>query len=491
MNLIKKSTIYNLSLVLFIAFFLSLLLESLVTGGRWDLNEQIAFAQRLSEGINSYANGQTDLFFPSSPYFPGVGYLSYLFISVGFDNIYFNEILMLTIAVLIGLIYCIMLQKLTLKLYPNISKTTIFTISVILFATCFRSYFGYMKEFKPDTVLLLIGLISFFILEKDKKPAIVDFFTVGVLLFIAFFFKQSSFIIFFLVYILVFKNIFLSFKEKFLVLLSYSLFGILAVFFVFKTSNLYYFTIDVMSQHPISNINSITSFFGGSFVLNIIIYISMLYFFVNKKTNFNIKSPETTYLIFAIVWFIFSSMSALKLGGNLGNIEVGLVVFVPFVIYGISNFLKVSFFCQNKLFKFSIVVILIVGVIGYSYKSMIYIDDFVIKLKEDRRSIDFLNQEFKGNNVFVDGDTYIVAKASGLNILTEAETVAHFNNITNYDMVNLKKAVDNKLYDLFFLKSDLSFLKDIELKNKIEDNYKLYLNENLPHHLRGKILILK
>jgi hypothetical protein len=489
MLLLKKSTINNLSLFLLIAFFLSLLLESLVTGGRWDLNEQIAFAQRLSEGINSYANGQTDLFFPSSPYFPGVGYLSYIYSSIGFDNIYFNEILMLSTAVLIGLIYCVMLQKLTLKLYPNISKTVIFTFSVILFATCFRSYFGYMKEFKPDTILLLIGLISFFIFEKNKKPSIIDLLIVGVLLFIAFCFKQSSFIIFILVYSLVLKNLFFSFKEKSLIFLFYSLFGILAVFFVFKTNNLYYFTIDAMSQHPISDISLIIYLFGGSLVFNIIIYISMLYFFVKKKIHLSIKSSETAYLIFSIFWFIFSSLSALKDGGNRGNIEVGLLVFLPFVIYAINDFF--NFFFQNKLFNFSIILILIVGVIGYSYKVIIYTNDFVIKLKEDRRSIEFLNQEFIGKNVFVDGDTYIISKASGLNILTEAETVAHFNNIPNYDMFRLKNAIDNKLYDLFFLKRDLSYLKDIEIKNKIEDNYKIYLNQNMPYHLQGKILIVK
>jgi hypothetical protein len=489
MLLFKKSTINNLSLFLLIAFFLSLLLESLVTGGRWDLNEQIAFAQRLSEGINSYANGQTDLFFPSSPYFPGVGYLSYIYSSIGFDNIYFNEILMLSTAVLIGLIYCVMLQKLTLKLYPNISKTVIFTFSVILFATCFRSYFDYMKEFKPDTILLLIGLISFFIFEKNKKPSIIDLLVVGVLLFIAFLFKQSSFIIFILVYILVLKNLFFSFKEKFLILLSYSLLGILAIIFVFKTNNLYYYTIDAMSQHPMLDTSSIIYCFGSSFVYNIIICISILYFFVKKKINLNIKSSETVYLIFSIVWFLFSVASAVKLGGNRGNIEVGLLVFIPFVIFAINDFLKSIF--QKKYFNFFVVVILISGISGYSFKLIKQANNFRTKLNEDQASINFLKNEFSGKNVFVDGDTYVIAKASGLNILTEAETVGHFNNIPNYDMSKLKNAIDDKIYDLFILKGDLSYYKDIEIRNKIDNNYKIYENENLPIHLYGKVLTLK
>ena len=489
MYFIKKTVIDNLSSCLLFIFFLSLLLESLTVGGRWDLNEQIAFAQRLLEGINSYANGLTDLFFPSSPYFPGVGYLSYMYSLIGFDNVYYNEILMLSTAVLIGFTYCIMLQKLTLKLYPNISTTVIFTFSVILFATCFKNYFSYMKEFKPDTVLLLIGLISFFIFEQNKKPSIFEILSVGFLLFIVFFFKQSSFLIFFLVYILVFKNSFLSFKEKSLIFMSYSLFGITALFFVFKTNNLYYFTIDAMSQHPISDTGSIIYFFIISFVLNIIVYISMFYFFKIKKINLNFKSSETVYLFFSIIWFVFSSLSALKLGGNVGNIEVGLLVFFPFIVYAINDFFKKKI--KNKYFNFLIIIILIIGIIGYSYKTIIFTNNFIKNIKEDRLSIEFLNQEFLGKNVFVDGDTYIVAKASGMSIITEAETVAHFNNIPNYDMFKLKNAIDNKFYDLFFLNRDLSYLDDTEIINKIDDNYKLYLNEKLPNHLKGKILIVK
>lgn len=70
--------------ILFIGvFFLHLLCAGWIRGGRWDLNEQIAFAFRLIDGHSGYTNGGTDLFIPSSPYFPGVGILSALFIMLG------------------------------------------------------------------------------------------------------------------------------------------------------------------------------------------------------------------------------------------------------------------------------------------------------------------------------------------------------------------------------------------------------------------------
>ena len=487
--MLKNKIINNLSFILLIVFFLNLLLEALIVGGRWDLSEQIAFSQRLIEGINSYANGQTDLFYPSSPYFPGVGYLSFIYSTIGFDNIYLNEILMLTTAVLTGLLYSIMLQKLTFKLYPNISKTVIFAFTVILFATCFRTYFVYMREFKPDTIILLLGLISFFMLKENKKPSFMYLCIVGLILFVATFFKQSSFIIFILVYILIFYNLLLSFKEKSLIFSSYFLVGLLSLHFVFKTDNLYYFTIDVISQHPVSDINSILSSFTASFVYNIIIWISIVYFFFKKYNQFALKSLETIYLIFGIIWFVFSLLSTMKLGGNRGNIEVGLLVFIPFVIFALNDIFKKFF--KNIFFNYSVVIILIVCITRYSYGIITNTINYGIKLNEDRVSIDFLKKEFLGKNVFVDGNTYIVSKASGLNVLTEAETVGHFNNIPNYDMSKLKNAIDNKLYDLFILKDDLSYFKDIKIKNKIDHNYKIYENENLPNQLKGKILILK
>ena len=102
--------------------------------------EQIAFAQRLLEGVASYANGMTDLFFPTSPYFPGVGIISYLYSIIFTENIYTNAVMMLATGVTIGFIFFIQIQKLTLKLYPQLSKTFVLTITTLLYVTHFKSY---------------------------------------------------------------------------------------------------------------------------------------------------------------------------------------------------------------------------------------------------------------------------------------------------------------------------------------------------------------
>ena len=489
MHLLEKKSVKNLSLALAIVYFLSLLLSSLIKGGRWDLNEQIAFGQRLLEGISSYANGQTDLFFPSSPYFPGVGYLSYIFSFLGLDSVYINEIIMLVIAVSIGVIYVILLQKLTLKIYPNISKTVVLAITIILFATHFRSYISYMIEFKPDTILLVIGLVSLFLLEQKNKPNIIILATVGLLLFLAVFFKQSFFIICGLVYLLIVFNKFFNLKEKIVILLAYSIIGLIALYLVFDIDNVYYFTVEAMGKHPMLDIKTIIYFFGSSFIYNIIFCLSLLYFLYKRYNQFSLKSLETKYFIFAFVWFIFSSLSTAKLGGNGGNVQVGLVVFVPFAIFALNEIFRK--FYNQKYFYFFILIVLSIGIFGYSVKLVIHTNTYISKVKNDVKSIEYLTEKFEGKNVFVDGNTYIVAKASNMNIITEAETVGHFNNIPNYDMSRIKNAIDNKVYDLFFMKTDLAYYKDKDIRKKLDQNYKIYTSEDLPAHLENKIYVKK
>ena len=188
MNLATSKSVNNITILLIVVFFLYVLVTSLINGGRWDLNEQIAFGDRLSSGISTYANGITDLYFPSSPYFPGVGFLSALYQYIGIDNIYVNNQLMLLTAVFIGLVYFILLRKLTIKIYPTIPSIIVTSMLVLFFSTHFSGYIFYMKEFKPDTILLVFATIIFLILEKGSKPKVIELIIIGSILFISVFF---------------------------------------------------------------------------------------------------------------------------------------------------------------------------------------------------------------------------------------------------------------------------------------------------------------
>lgn len=59
-----------------ILFFTQLVFLSLNKGGRWDLNEQIAMADRVAAGEIYYSTEQAGFYLSSSPYFPGVSFVS-------------------------------------------------------------------------------------------------------------------------------------------------------------------------------------------------------------------------------------------------------------------------------------------------------------------------------------------------------------------------------------------------------------------------------
>ena len=102
-----------------------------------------------------------------------------------------------------------------------------------------------------------------------------------------------------------------------------------------------------------------------------------------------------------------------------------------------------------------------------------------------------MSKEFKNKNVFIDSHTYIVAKASGLNIVTEHETVVFLNDIPDFDMSRLKNAINNNVYDLFFLKIE----NPCSYKNRkicnFEQSFINYSNKNLPIHLKGRLILSK
>jgi hypothetical protein len=487
MNLATSKSVNNLTILLIAVFFLYVLVSSLAIGGRWDLNEQIAFGQRLVDGISAYANGEDDLFFPSSPYFPGVGYLSYFYSTLGLKDVQVNNQLMLFSAVGIGFSYFIMLYKLTLLIYPKISKGIALTVLTIFFTTHFRFYIGYMSEFKPDTIMLLIGLVGLFIIESKDKNNILYFILIGFLLFITTFFKQSFFMTYFLVYLLIFFHETIPRKQKIGALIGYSLIGVFALFVIFDIENVYFFTVETMSKHSMLDIKTIANFFAYGTIRNFVFIFALLYFLYKRYKALSFNTLEGKYFIFAFMWFLFSLLSTAKLGGNLGNYEAGLIVLAPFAIFAINDIFQKWY--EKNYFNYFILAILSVGILAYSYELVKNSFKLVYKINQDAISLEYITTNFSNKNALVDGNTYILAKKAGLHILTEAETVGHFNNVPNYDMSILKNAIKQQKYNVVFIENYFSYFKDKEIHEIFDKKYQLLNGSNIPIHLMGKVYI--
>lgn len=479
----NQKIILCLSKLLIIFYFLYLFLEALKIGGGWDLNEQIDFAQRLLKGQNIYANGMSDLFFPTSPYFPGVGYLSFFYSIIGLKDVYLNNVVMLFTAILFGLTFFVLIYRLSHFLYPNINKSFLLSALAILYITHFSQYKSYMLEFKPDTVILVFGLFIFLLIESKKKLYSVDYLIIGLLLFIISFFKQTSFIIYILTFLLIFINKDVTIRRRIYILFFYFIIGTFSLYLVFSTENLYFFTIKSMSQHSFDLVSLIiflieAIFDNLFFICTLLVYF--MFFNFKKKNLIEIK-----YLLFCFLWLGFAILSGGKLGGNVGNVEVGLVVFLPFSIFSYSKLFE--FIKKNNLPVICILLFLLCRFFLLSVRGTF---EYIQKVKMDFLIIKVLESEFKNKNAFVDGSTYILAKSAGMNIITEANTLGHFNNIPSFDMTKIKSAIKNREYDLFFFTGDLNYYRDREINQSIDSLYKTYINSQFPDH-KYKLLTLK
>ena len=105
---------------------------------------------------------------------------------------------------------------------------------------------------------------------------------------------------------------------------------------------------------------------GESFILNIFIILLTLIYIYMRRSKFSIYSIETKYFVFTLLWSSFAFLSAAKEGGNRGNIEAGIIVFIPFAIYVVNQIIKKHY---NKLyFSFPLISVLMIGIFIYSTK---------------------------------------------------------------------------------------------------------------------------
>lgn len=140
-------------------FVLHLAAKALTVGGRWDLYEAIAMADRWS-GAFGYSKGLVDQFMPSTPYFPGVTLLAVAFGGLGAYQAECLQALaigaVVALHVLLFLVYRRLGGNWPLRYYMAFSAA----VSVVALAP----WLSYAVEFKPDTAALCFFVLAFLIL---------------------------------------------------------------------------------------------------------------------------------------------------------------------------------------------------------------------------------------------------------------------------------------------------------------------------------------
>jgi hypothetical protein len=482
--------------VMLVLFFLHLWLRSWATGGRWDLNEQIAFGHRLCSGQPFYANGISDLGVPSSPYFPGVGVLSGILEYLVGPDLYIVNRGMLMLAVVVGVIYFKQLLAITKILFPQIPIRFVTVTLCLIWVAQFRVYMGYLIEFKPDTLLLVLASSLFLMMNSygfNKSTFVLTLF----ILLICTWVKQTSFLVYVFAFLLVLSIEKISRVYEILVALIYGIVALVSLYFMFKIENLKYFTVDIMKEHPFFSVSEIVEIYRTALSDNFILVLMMGWAIIRCRVWFlplleQLKTNRRTlnYFCFASIWLAFSMLSSFKNGGNSGNVEVGMIAFCPLLVmvcYGILHDLEkviknpraVKNLLMGTMILFLLMSFLRVYLSGKA---------FYLARQQHINAVDFLKESFvNGGKVFVDGETYLVASSAGLEVVSEAETIGHLMAAQSFDVSHIMKAIHDCYYDVLFISSNQPEM----IQHAILDSYQPFISQNCPEFLKEKLWVPK
>jgi hypothetical protein len=322
-----------LSLLSCLIFFLQSYARGLINGGRWDLLEAIAMADRWPHF--GYTLGEIDRYSTSSPYFPGVALLAVLVkFLVGRYDI---ECLLFLASFFLVLLLCM-----TFIIYKKLDKDNItfpiyICMTLILTKIFLEPYISYAVEFKPDSISLVFFMLSLYALDVDgyKRYA---------LLFASIFLsilckQQSASVIIGLCVGTIMCNIYTN-NEKIKIIST--------IIFATTCSSLLIFSIPGAIETAIIAHTAQKwvqfNMWTGLKTLRYIIFIFIAIKFVDcieaTREILNIKYAQ--YYVPAILYLIMQTIGGVRWGGNAGNTATGLVLCLPFAVYLFVRTIKPS-----------------------------------------------------------------------------------------------------------------------------------------------------
>jgi hypothetical protein len=317
----------------------------LVAGGmgqvaRWDLLDQISMADNYIKDGSLYPSDTSAEPFGVSVYFPGVALLAIGLSKIGI-GFYLVEVMILIACAIVILFLSI--QKV---LVWEISRIEITWTDIIIFSIPFcliiaPNWLFYATEFKPDTIAFLLGFLGLILTSFLKshtnfhKILLGSLFCSGALLF-----KQQY--IAFIVGLILFCLFNLN-RTRILFLICLCFFISCICLYFYNHANLWFWNVTVLSDDGFIS-------FKTTIVDNYSTIIALLYFiFIGaalltaKKDgfkyyiSFNLQNLKTGLPSSPWLWVVIPSMlagfaGALKVGGNSGNTQFGLIILLPLAI---------------------------------------------------------------------------------------------------------------------------------------------------------------
>jgi hypothetical protein len=423
-------------------FGLSVLAMGQARRGRWDLNQHIATADRVAAGGNYYTSGADNLYASSTPYFPGVTFIAQAVNMVARDRV---DTLMLVAASLLLLAYLWTLGLVGRRLGVDVLSAVLasaFIARVFLF-----EWIGYAVEFKPDTLALLAGT-GVLLLASGSSTGIARLLSILALTLIGAASKQQ-FLFFFagLMLMVIWSPYPAARRDKWAIGATMIAAGV-ATLTLLSIDNLYQFAIAANQQRPRLPFRTFVQQIQFVFECWPVVIAALAYLLVHAPDALRRRQflpPERGFAFWyggvAFLWFIMSARSAINVGGNIGNVAVGVAPLIPLAIVLMLKVTRPQY--HHGLFVgLAVMLAMISARDGWK---------FVVEYQEhaarEQHIVAYLNQTFAGKSVLNDGDGYMVVRKAGLLHMTEFDTVAHLA-LAGRDAPELRAAIDAEAFDV-------------------------------------------
>lgn len=485
--------------VLFVAlgYFLKNYISALIVGGRWDLYQQIAMADRFLAGQGMYYSTIE----ASSPYFPGVSFLS-IFISA-FAHSY-RDYILLFIASLVGTLFVLMLVKLAVDFGCKKQIALIVVFGLLYWG--FEEYRGYMHEFKADSLVLLCGIGICYLQEHielkqniKQNYILAGIFILGLVMDIT---KQQA------VYVnaaLILYAIFCmpsSWKTKSMIMAALATAGCVALGIIFSIPNMEIIAIENLKDMPYHFPKDIIWFMAGDFRGHKIFFLLLFYFvflLCSRKIKLNLLQKK--WLFISILFGVAQIVGGWKTGGNAGNYEAGMVCFLPFVALAANNIFEQFINISKKDFMIVLggIFIIVLSLVNIGKVMIIDVPSKLIPtLNENRLVSGYLSQHCEGETIMYYSNQYMqIIRSSavpGMDIYTVP------SNIERYWDTRTEALKEKRYKYLYVNQENFKYWDEASVKyfqynpdsyKALMDNYEAIQDDEMPDSLKGQLFIAR
>lgn len=295
----------------------------------------------------------------------------------------------------------------------------------------------YAGEWHPDYLVIVCAMSGCFFLEKIISQEQIKYhlgYTISLIL--CGISKQTG-VIFYFAYVL--YIIFcpeLSIKRKGILFLEMFLSGIIVLSIIFNIHGCYITTVYTMSKHSLIDLSTNIKYWKGTihecwfFLLLIILY--GIRYTVNKIKNRSHKFSHIVYIweICACLWFIVSIAGSFKYGSNKGNIEAGLIIWMPFAIYTLVDLF--SKIIEKKIVLIHILTgfLISIGALYILILSKKQISNDIVKYKSrlaDQQMVEeYLNENFAGKTIAYNAAYYFYVCNAEIDLSTDTHLIHHY-----------------------------------------------------------------